>query len=159
MSSAHAVQQLDDLRRLRERRAEAQLTSWRVRCQEAAQRLAAAQAEVREALALLEQEARQLQTLLSEGALPVGQYRNALDLLDALEAQRGHLAEQASEASRYLAEVQASRDQAHQLWLRRQLQCEALEPLLQRHYRAQQRTAEAIEESLAEDRPHGAARR
>ncbi|WP_131178019.1 hypothetical protein [Phytopseudomonas daroniae] len=159
MSSAHAVQQLDELRRLRERRAEAQLASWRVRCQEAAERLAGAQAEVHEALALLEDEARQLQTLLSAGALPVGRYRSALDLLDALEAQRAHLAERANEASRHLADVQASRDQAHQLWLRRQLQCEALEPLLQRHYRTQQRAAEAVEESLAEDRPHGATRR
>lgn len=159
MTSTHAVQQLDELRRLRERRAEAQLASWRVRCQAAAQQLAEAQAQVREALALLEQEARDLHTLLSEGALPVGRYRSALDLLDALEAQRGHLADQANAASRHLAEVQASRDQAHQLWLRRQLQCEALEPLLQRHHRARLRAAEAVEESLAEDRPQGALRR
>lgn len=159
MTRPHAVQQLDDLRRLRERRAEAQLAIWRVRCQEAAVRLAKAQAEVDEALALLEEEALQLQRLLSEGALPVGQYRNALDLLDALKAQRVHLAEQADEASRNLTDVQADRDQAHQVWLRRQLQCEALEPLLQRHHRAQQQAAEAIEESLSEDRPHGANRR
>ncbi|KAB0546048.1 hypothetical protein F7R01_23265 [Pseudomonas argentinensis] len=159
MSRPHAVQQLDDLRRLRVRRAEAQLASWRVPCEQAAARLASAQAQVGEALALLEQEARQLQTLLSEGALPVGQYRNALDLLDALEAQRAGLAEQAGDAARQLAEVQASRDHAQQLWLRRQLQCEALEPLLQRHYRTQQRAAEAVEESLAEDRPHGVTRR
>ena len=155
MSASQAVQQLDQLRRLRERRAEAQLATWRARCEEAAQRLAQAQAEVNEARALLEGEARQLQTLLCEGGLPVGRYRSALDLLDALEAQRATLAEGADEASRQLADVQASRDQAHQLWLRRQLQCEALEPLLQRHYRAQQRAAEAIEESLAEDRNRG----
>lgn len=151
-----AVGQLDALRRLRVRRAEAQLANWQARCQQAAAELQCAQAQVSEALALLEGEARQLQALLTAGALPVGQYRSALELLDALEAQRGHLAEQADQASRQLGEVQAGRDQAQQHWLRRQLQCEALEPLLQHHARRQQRAAEAREESLAEDRPHGA---
>ncbi|UQY36511.1 hypothetical protein K8U54_08540 [Pseudomonas fulva] len=154
-----AVGQLDALRRLRVRRAEAQLANWQARCQQAAAELQCAQARVSEALALLEGEAGQLQALLTAGALPVGQYRSALELLDALEAQRGHLAEQADQASRQLEEVQASRDQAQQHWLRRQLQCEALEPLLQHHARRQQRAAEAREESLAEDRPHGALRR
>lgn len=154
-----AVGQLDALRRLRVRRAEAQLANWQARCQQAAADLQCAQARVAEALALLEGEAGQLQALLTAGALPVGQYRSALELLDALEAQRGHLAEQADQASRQLEEVQASRDQAQQHWLRRQLQCEALEPLLQHHARRQQRAAEAREESLAEDRPHGALHR
>lgn len=154
-----AVEQLDELRRLRVRRAEAQLAGWQARCQQAAAELQCAQARVSEALALLDGEAGQLQALLTAGALPVGQYRNALELLDALEAQRSHLAQQAGEASRQLAEVQAGRDQAQQFWLRRQLQCEALEPLLQQHTRRQQRSAEAREESLAEDRPHGALHR
>jgi flagellar biosynthesis chaperone FliJ len=154
-----AVEQLDELRRLRVRRAEAQLANWQTRCQQAATELQCAQARVGEALALLEGEAGQLQALLTAGALPVGQYRSALELLDALEAQRGQLAEQADQASRQLAEVQAGRDQAQQFWRRRQLQCEALEPLLQQHARRQQRAAEAREESLAEDRPHGALHR
>lgn len=154
-----AVGQLDALRRLRVRRAEAQLANWQARCQQAAAELQCAQARVAEALALLEGEAGQLQALLTAGVLPVGQYRSALELLDALEAQRGFLAEQADQASRQLGEVQASRDQAQQHWLRRQLQCEALEPLLQHHVRRQQRAAEAREESLAEDRPHGALHR
>ncbi len=154
-----AVEQLDELRRLRVRRAEAQLAGWQARCQQATAELQCAQARVSEALALLEGEAGQLQALLIAGALPVGQYRSALELLDALEAQRSHLAQQAGEASRQLAEVQAGRDQAQQHWLRRQLQCEALEPLLQQHARHQQRAAEAREESLVEDRPHGALHR
>ncbi len=154
-----AVQQLDELRRLRVRRAEAQLASWQARCQQAALDLQHAQAQVSEALALLEGEAGQLQALLTAGALPVGHYRSALELLDALEAQRGHLAQQAAEAARHLAQLQAGRDQAQQVWLRRQLQCEALEPLLQRQARNQQRASEALEESLAEDRPRGAMHR
>ena len=154
-----AVEQLDELRRLRVRRAEAQLANWQTRCQQAATELQCAQARVSEALALLEGEAGQLQALLTAGSLPVGQYRSALELLDALEAQRGQLAEQADQASRQLAEVQAGRDQAQQFWRRRQLQCEALEPLLQQHTRRQQRAAEAREESLVEDRPHGALHR
>lgn len=150
-----AVQQLDELRRLRVRRAEAQLAGWQTRRQQAAADLQHAQAQVSEALALLEGEAWHLQTLLTEGALPVGHYRNALELLDALDVQRGHLAQQAGEAARHLAQVQAGRDQAQQVLLRRQLQCEALEPLLQHQARRRQRASEALEESLAEDRPQG----
>ena len=48
-----AVEQLDELRRLRVRRAEAQLAGWQARCQQAAAELQCAQARVSEALVLL----------------------------------------------------------------------------------------------------------
>ncbi|TBU91577.1 hypothetical protein [Phytopseudomonas dryadis] len=153
MSGATALRQLDQLRRLRERRAELQLGNWQQRCREAGERVARARAEAGAALDLLEGEARQLQALLAAGALPVGRYRAALDLLDALEAQRARLACHADAVAAELSGLQLQRDQAQQHWYLRQRQCEALQPMLQRAVRVQQRAAEAVEESLGEDRP------
>ncbi len=149
---ASAVVQLQQLRQLRERRAQLQLASQVQRCLAASAALQQAQGLVDEAQGQLQREAEALQQLLGKGALPVGTYQAALEVLQAFDEHRLYLAQQLLSADHTCAAEQEQKATLQRALLLRQQQCEALTPVLAECAREAQRVEQSIEEELYDER-------
>jgi hypothetical protein len=149
---ANAVVQLQQLRQLRERRAQNQLTSQAQRCLSATAALQQAQSAIDGAQRQLQREAEALQQLLSAGTLAVGTYQAALEVLEASDQHRLHLQEQLLSAEQNSAAEQRQKVVLQRALTFRRQQCDALEPLLEEHARATRRVDESIEEELYDER-------
>lgn len=148
---ADAIDQLQRLRHLRERRAASALAAQQQRHAAAVAALEHACEEAKAADTVVQDKAAELQQLLCAGALPVATCQTALEALDEFDGYRRLLAAKLVEAeARVRVEDERRRDLQQQL-RSRQRQCEALEPLLRQREDSERRAAEALEESLCED--------
>jgi hypothetical protein len=146
------VVQLQQLRQLRERRAQNQLTLQLQRCRTARASLEQAQQQVDEALEQLHREALALQELLGAGALAVGTYQTALEVVDAFDQHRAQLVEQVRAAELECAAQDERRVELQRALVVRQQHCEALTPLLEKHQQQIRRIDEGREEELYDER-------
>ena len=149
---ADAVVQLQQLRQLRERRAQHQLASQVERCLAATAALQQAQGAIDAAQQQLQREAEALQQLLGAGALAVGTFQSALEVLEAFDQHRLHLLEQLLSAEQNSAAEQRQKVALQRALMLRRQQSDALEPLLEEHARAKRRIDESLEEELYDER-------
>jgi len=149
---ARAVVQLQQLRQLRERRAHNQLAGQVQRCLAASAALQQAQGAVDEAQEQLQREAEALQHLLGSGALAVGTYQAAVEVLQAFDEHRLHLAQKLLNAEQTCAAEQQQKAALQRALLLRQQQCEALAPVLAECAREAQRVEQSLEEELYDER-------
>lgn len=146
------VVQLQQLRQLRERRAQNQLTLQLQRCRTARANLEQAQQQVDEALEQLHREALALQQLLGAGALAVGTYQAALEVVDAFDHHRAQLVEHVRAAEQECASQDERKVALQRALVMCQQHCEALTPLLDQHLKQVRRVDESREEELYDER-------